>query len=72
MSARRMAGRIVTAELADGEEWRTENCDACSCECHDDPPKPPGVYITIKLDEYVPGGLTRVTVTEETSEVRDA
>lgn len=59
-------GRVVAAEFSDGTNDRTENCYDCCCECHDERPKPPGIYITVALDSrqgvYI---ARRVVVTEE-------
>jgi len=56
-------GQIVTAHFATGRDLRTENCEDCYCECHDETPLPRGTYITVQLDdENARVGLGRVYV----------
>lgn len=56
-------GRIVTAHFSRGEDMRTDNCDGCYCECHEETPLPPGVYVTVRLDNPKASvGLARVNV----------
>ena len=58
-------GRVIAAEFSRGRDTRTGNCANCTCECHDDDPLPPGVYITVKLDSNAGVYLgRRVMVTE--------
>ena len=43
-------GRIVGGEFSRGDDGRTGDCAACSCDCHDYP-RPAGTYLTIRLDD---------------------
>lgn len=61
-------GVITSATFSRGLDDRTSNCDDCYCECHDGPPLPAGVYITVRLDnDEASVALRRVLV----QEVRD-
>ena len=59
-------GRVVAAHASDGTNKRCVGCEECRCQCHDEDPYPPGVYITVALDStrgvYI---CRRVVVTEE-------
>lgn len=45
------SGRIVTAEFSDGINYPLVGCEECDCQLHDDPPKPAGIYATIRFDD---------------------
>jgi hypothetical protein len=63
-------GEIVTARFSDGRDLRTADCSDCYCECHDDGPLPPGIYITVRLDDdEARVGMGRVRVLSEGIEV---
>lgn len=58
-----MTGQIRGLAFEDGQT-REAYCGLEDCECpdHDDPPRPTGTYITVRLDDSPPVGLWRVRV----------
>ena len=58
-----LTGEIRGLAFEDGEPHGIYcGLDECGCPDHDDPPRPAGTYITVRLDGEPPVGLWRVQV----------
>ena len=58
-----LTGEIRGPAFEDGEPHGIYcGLDECGCPDHDDPPRPAGTYITVRLDGEPPVGLWRVQV----------
>lgn len=65
-----MEGRITAVAWEDGK--RKDECELedCPCPTHEEAPRPPGTYITVRLPEDTPVGPWKVIVTRQEGDHR--